>query len=290
MDWEASGMSKNVNGPKGTENWEISGGAKGTRTQAPRKNGCGKLALIAMVAMLAVIALLVVAVRSCSSSPSEENNDLDWPTTGLAAMLPDPPSERGKVDVDDVSLAATFEQTGTADYESYIKACKAKGFTVNAEEGKSEYMASNAEGYKLSVTASSDSVSVALEKPEENSAEETEGQAGTASNGDADASESVQPESNNQASTISSSDARKVIDDYEAFMNEYVDFMQKYENSNDTAAMLGDYASIMKRYSDMTDKFEALQDEISQGKLSDEDAAYYLEAQSRVLKKLESVQ
>lgn len=40
------------------------------------------------------------------------------------------------------------------------------------------------------------------------------------------------------------------MDGYEQFMNSYVEFMKKYEDSDDTTSMLADYESMMQQYSD----------------------------------------
>jgi len=40
------------------------------------------------------------------------------------------------------------------------------------------------------------------------------------------------------------------MDGYEQFMNSYVEFMKKHEDSDDTTSMLADYGSMMQQYSD----------------------------------------
>lgn len=48
------------------------------------------------------------------------------------------------------------------------------------------------------------------------------------------------------------------MDGYEQFMNSYVEFMKKYEDSDDTTSMLADYGSMMQQCSDWSKKFDAL--------------------------------
>ena len=75
------------------------------------------------------------------------------------------------------------------------------------------------------------------------------------------------------------------MDGYENFMNDYVEFMKKYQDSDDTASMLADYGKMMSNYAEWTAKF----DDIDSGSLSAEDTAYYLEVQGRVLQKLSEI-
>ena len=84
----------------------------------------------------------------------------------------------------------------------------------------------------------------------------------------------------------SSSDFRALMDGYEQFMNSYVEFMQKYEDSDDTTSMLADYGSMMQQYSDWSKKF----DDVGESSLSADDQAYYLEVQGRVAQKLSEIQ
>lgn len=69
-------------------------------------------------------------------------------------------------------------------------------------------------------------------------------------------------------------------------MDGYVEFMKKYEDSDDTTSMLADYESMMQQYSDWSKKF----DDVDEGSLSADDQAYYLEVQGRVAQKLSEIQ
>ena len=81
---------------------------------------------------------------------------------------------------------------------------------------------------------------------------------------------------------------KEMMDSYEAFMNQYCDFMVKYVNatsSGDSAtllAMTADYASLVQQELDWASKIDG----IDESTLSPADDAYYLEVQGRVLKKL----
>lgn len=79
-----------------------------------------------------------------------------------------------------------------------------------------------------------------------------------------------------------SQDFKATMDAYESFMNEYCDFMEKYENSDDTAGMLADYADMMSQYGEWVDKI----DDIDEDSLSADDLAYYTQINARVLQRL----
>ena len=80
-----------------------------------------------------------------------------------------------------------------------------------------------------------------------------------------------------------SPDFKAAMDSYEAFFDEYVTFMKKYAKSNGTDMnLLNDYTTYMSQYADTMTKFEALKD----ADMSTAEAAYYIEVQSRITKKL----
>lgn len=79
-----------------------------------------------------------------------------------------------------------------------------------------------------------------------------------------------------------SADFKETMDNYETFFNDYIEFMEKYQKSDDTTAMLADYTEFMKKYNDMTEKLETIDEE----DLSAEDALYYAEVSARISEKL----
>lgn len=67
-------------------------------------------------------------------------------------------------------------------------------------------------------------------------------------------------------------------------MNEYVEFMKKYENADaaDLAAMLNDYTDYMKKLAEFSEKA----DQYDQEQMSAADLSYYLEVTNRINQKL----
>ncbi|NHM14632.1 DUF6591 domain-containing protein [Xiamenia xianingshaonis] len=78
---------------------------------------------------------------------------------------------------------------------------------------------------------------------------------------------------------------KETMDGYEAFFDEYCEFMQAYNDGSPTAEMIAEYASMMTRYAETTAKVEA----IDEGSLSTADYAYYVEVMARVDQKLLTV-
>lgn len=97
--------------------------------------------------------------------------------------------------------------------------------------------------------------------------------------------ESDSSETKDNTSTDIRPEIKESIDSYESFMNEYCDFMEKYDESDDVVSMLKDYTSYMAKYADFTKKF----DELDDSDLNDAELAYYLEVQNRVNQRLLSV-
>ncbi len=77
-------------------------------------------------------------------------------------------------------------------------------------------------------------------------------------------------------------DLKAFLDSYEIFVDEYIDFMKKYQNSNDTLGMISDYMEFIEKYTDYMEKIEA----VDEDSLSTADAKYYLEVTTRCTMKM----
>ena len=75
---------------------------------------------------------------------------------------------------------------------------------------------------------------------------------------------------------------KDAMDSYEAFYDEYVAFMQKYNDSDDTLAMLPDYLKLVAQAEEANKKI----DEWDDGTLNDTELKYYIEVTSRISQKL----
>ena len=90
-------------------------------------------------------------------------------------------------------------------------------------------------------------------------------------------------ESEGPISSAASSDFVAPMDSYEAFFDEYVDFMKNYDEDDVTdLGAFGKYASLMTQYADIMEKLDAIDEE----ELTAEEDAYYIEVMARINKKL----
>ena len=81
-------------------------------------------------------------------------------------------------------------------------------------------------------------------------------------------------------------DLKAFLDSYEAYIDEYVEFMKKYSSDPGNAiSMMDDYTKMMKRYADFADKV----DKYDTDTMSKADLEYYLDVTNRCNKKLLSV-
>jgi hypothetical protein len=77
---------------------------------------------------------------------------------------------------------------------------------------------------------------------------------------------------------------KEAIDSYEAFIDEYCEFMKNYNSSD--VSMLTKYASMLQKYSDYTKKM----DEIKSKDLTAEELNYYTQVSLRCLQKIAAIQ
>jgi hypothetical protein len=152
--------------------WEKANGAGGSGTSSGggvpkgKKGGKGKVILLIIVALIAIFMIS----RCKGSSNDAKNSKLDWPSNGLATMLPEPDTDKGKVEINsDTAFSATLAEYPADDFSNYVNACKDKGFTVDADQTGTGYDAFNEEGYKvtLSYFKSKEELTVRLEAPDE---------------------------------------------------------------------------------------------------------------------------
>ena len=143
MDWEPAG--KSADKPRGK-----------------KRRGC-----LAVVVVIVLIAIVGGIISNCGGG----DDSLDWPSSGLATMLPKPDSSTGNVIVNsDDSFSASVDGYTQEKYDSYVAQCQEMGFSVEAENGTGTYAAYSEEGYHLSLSffgSSDGSMNVTLDAPVE---------------------------------------------------------------------------------------------------------------------------
>ncbi len=166
------------------------------------------------------------------------------------------------------------------DFNSYVSACKEKGFTVDpyTSSNSDMYYAYSEDGYYIDLDYYSyaDEISVSLRAPDES---DTADKA-------VEATPEPTPEPTEEPEeTVSEgirTEVKEAVDSYEELMNEYCDFMQKYSENPNDMSILTEYATYMTKYDEAMDKIDALDDmDMNNAELS-----YYLAATARIEQRL----
>lgn len=212
-----------------------------------------------------------------TASDETEYTEIEWPTMGLAQLLPVPKSNMGYIRFDnDSNVSIDIANFTIDDYSEYVNECIEKGFMENYSKSDTNYFA-DGNGCHISITYDADKqVMTAYIKQNDN---ETSDQATINETANSTDTSSINQPTD---STGIRPEVKEFLDSYESFMNEYADFMEKYNNSNDVASMMKDYTTYMTKYADFTQKYEDLGDD----DLNDEELKYYVDVQSRVTKRL----
>lgn len=233
--------------------------------------------ILCTVMALFVVGTSGVVFTGCGSD-SEEYTTITWATSGIGSLAPKPKSTKGKISIDNEdSYQATISEVSVDDFKSYVNDCKKKGFDVDYSSVDGMYTAKDKKGYALSVYYQDDeeTMDIIINAPEQETTAEktTKSSKKKSSKKSTSSSDNVSPE------------FKKIMDTYEEFFNDYVDFMKKYKNSTDITSMASDYADYMTKYSDMMQKLNDIKSE----DLSTADLAYYNEVNARITKKLAEV-
>lgn len=214
-----------------------------------------------------------------------EMSEISWPASKAGNQLPVPESTVGKFSNEhDDDFFVYIGNTSKESYNNYVKACSEKGFTVDYDKGDDYYRAKNSEGWSVSIKYEGFNImSIDIDKPSSSSTDNT-------------ATAPAAPETEKAAEENKANDTQLVngmrkdfkeaMDSYEAFMNEYVEFIKKYQSNPNDAKLLADYAKYMSKYADMCDKFDKWESQ----DLNTTEQAYYIDVQARVSKKLLEVE
>lgn len=223
----------------------------------------------------------------------------DWPLMGPGTLIPTPEGESCEISQDSEEyFHAEIGGVTQVGFNDYVKKCIEAGFKGDYYKADSYYDAENNEGYELTLNfyESDNSLSIQIYKFE--SEEQTEEQIEISSETPqpkvtltpkpqptAASKPTPTPKPTESKKAGVSPDFKELMDSYEKFMNEYVAFMKKYQNSGNAASMLADYVKFTERYADFEKKVE----NIDEDSLSAADVAYYSEVMARVTKKLSEV-
>lgn len=211
-----------------------------------------------------------------------EMTTIQWPTNELVSLLPVPLSNIGVISSESSDRFFVYVgKTSIEDYNTYVNACSESGFSVDYQKGDDFYYADNTDGYHISLNYQGNNVmSVEIEKPEEAAVESIPSADGQETSS-TDVPEPVADEAAGSADGVRP-EFQEAMDSYEAFYDEYCDFLKKYSEDPTDLELLAEYGNMMSRLSDMNEKFEAWENE----DLNSAELKYYLEVSGRVAQKL----
>lgn len=255
--------------------------------------------------VMALLGMLIFSVAGCGKEKqvtdisaeadpeTEEYAEFDWPTSEIAKLLPVPKSNVGKVLWEaSYGFVVHVSETSKEDYKDYVDACQEKGFTIDYHASDTVYYGDNSDGYHVYVSYEDEVMTIRIDEPEEDTKTDdtsADASADTSAEKETEETEAADASSQEPDESVSDDDIRpefkEAMDSYEAFFNEYCDFMEKYNASDDQTSMLAEYADYMAKYADMLDKM----DDIGDDDLTTAEAAYYAEVSARVMQKLSDV-
>lgn len=221
------------------------------------------------------------------SAESETEAAYQWPQTDLGSKIPKPDVKilESSLDMEELLM---FDAYGMSleQFDAYVKECKSMGYTVDPSGYEGFYSADNAEGYNIYLyyeeddCAMSGTVESPYDKDEESSGDEES--ADTVSEDTEDADSDTYPDSDKKTVAGIRPEFKEAMDSYEAFYDEYCDFMKKYNANPSDRTLLDGYMDMLDRSVEMTEKFEAW----DEGEMNDEELKYYLDVNNRVSKKM----
>ncbi len=211
-----------------------------------------------------------------------------WTSSKLGSLVPKPEAPVVKENGRDDEDCFMYEAYGMTmdDFNSYADSCKEMGYKEDPSEFDGFYSADNADGYNVYMNYDKDkgSVSVIFSAPDEDKAEapapEDDNEKTESDGSEAGTDEEIDPSG-------VSANVKDTLDEYEAFFDEYIEFMKKYKNATyeDLDKMIDDYSDYMDKYSDIYGKLIDLGSE----KMTAKDYAYYTKVLQRIEKKLAGI-
>lgn len=250
---------------------------------------------ILLIVGIVIVALFVIGgVSNCNNSNKEQkhessyiNEKLNWPSDGVAKLLPKPKSENGHISSSsDKYFNCDVAKTCQDDFNDYINECKTKGFNLESDYSSSRYESKDQNNNKLSIHWSSYNNEMSITIGTKAYYDEIDAK------NKAD-KEKKEREKQNEASNSSSSsgsvssDLKSFLDSYEQFVDKYVAFMKKYKEQGNPISMLAEYTELMAQMSDFTSKMSTW--ESKKGSMSAKDLEYYTQVVARCAQKLAQV-
>lgn len=243
------------------------------------------------------IALIFVACSSIDNSSKKEKKEENdssykefiWPDSDLAKLLPKARSNIGKIELDEKYrsndvLFIYVANTSLKDFKDYINSCIDKGFNYDCESGDNFFKAYNDDKYFLSLRLEEDNIMwVWINSPSDKvfndeKKNDSEIKDNTFPENYTPPIAEVPPESNLSDKDIRP-EIKEDIDNYESFIDEYVEFMENfYPDLYDTWI---DYDEYQDKYETKSKEFS----EIKNKDLTEDELNYFNEVLTRLKEK-----
>lgn len=233
------------------------------------------------------------AYMSINLSAPMEMEEITVPDSELGKQLPKPQSTKGNVYTNnDGALRIYFGGIPLAQYSAYVDECIASGFNVDADKNEKRFKADNSEGYSLTVSYEGNNViEVYITAPKETESSSPEDISSDVSSSSSELNSEGISEENSQDEESTSGDilgdiirpeVKEAIDSYEAFIDEYCEFMKKYATSDNPLTLMSEYMDYLQKVTEMGEKF----DNMDSSDWTTAETAYYTEVMLRCQQKL----
>ena len=213
-----------------------------------------------------------------------------WTNSNLVTNLPVPDSKIGNIINDsETSFTLYVGEMSKEQYALYVQKCMNVGYKVDFDRGDTFYTAKDEEGNTLTVRYEGNSIvyisldKVVSEPTPTVTPTVTPVKTATPTNTVTNATDNVE-------STVTPVDGsgevdfKACMDEYEKFFDEYIAFMNEYNNSDNVVKLVLDYARFTKRYDETMTALEAIEED----KLSASDHKYYITVMGRINQKLKN--
>ena len=226
------------------------------------------------------------------------SREFQWPNSEIAKLIPTPKSNMGSIEWENSSGFLIYVgNTSKAEYDIYVNACVDNGFTVDYRKGDEHYYANNEAGYSLSLNyEGADVMRIRIEGPiEETSAEpapSSEQPSISPSSAPPPTPPSSDPVISNDptpppAPTADTLNWREFLAEYEAWMDKYIEVLEKFNRNPTDFPILMDYMEMMEELIEWTEKAEQFEDELEG---NEEALREFLAIQMRILEKLSTIE
>lgn len=255
-----------------------------------------------ILVMLAVIGIFSTISRK-NAERKERANEYRWPDSELAAMIPKPDSPYGRINSDSAdTFRIDIYKITEKQYEDYVDSCREEGFREDYNRTDGYYSADNETGYSLRISYADEEkeMEISLYAPDDQGEEESAGSGTEEADGSGQTEDGTEQSEDVTGGDIEQSESagssgelidgmrpefRDAMDSYEAFYEEYCEFMKEYSENPSDLSLLKQYTELLGKMEDMDEKFQAWED----GDMNQAETEYYMEVHMRILQMLSEI-